>query len=93
MYKLIALSEMQFAHNAETSLLWERHCKRLQVQDLVQPVSSASYPSYDEWDLCKGPPSTSWKSLYVTLGLQQLADRQNGGKAYSEDTFQPSLTY
>lgn len=68
-----------FVINAETSVLWERHCKRLQVEDLVQPVSPSSYPSYDKWDMGEGPPPTSWKSLYVTLRLQQLADRQNGG--------------
>ncbi|XP_073389153.1 uncharacterized protein [Physcomitrium patens] len=66
--------------NLETSVLWERHCKRLQVEDLVQPVSASNYPSYDTWDFSEGPPPTSWKSLYVTHVLQQLADRQDGEK-------------
>ncbi|KAG0632349.1 hypothetical protein M758_1G321600 [Ceratodon purpureus] len=76
--------------NLDTSVLWERHCKRLQVVDLVQPVSTSSYPSYDRWDMGEGPPSTSWKSLYVSLGLQQLADRQNGEKL---DAFFAEVAY
>lgn len=67
------------ALNLDSETLWEKHCKNHLQEDIV-PVSEPSvYPPYNAWDVHHGPPPTSWKSLYITHYLQQLADRQTGG--------------
>ncbi|CAM6100307.1 unnamed protein product [Calypogeia fissa] len=62
-----------------TDVLWEKHCNKFLIEDIVRPVApSESPPSFHTWGFSEGPPPTSWKSLFISLHLQQLADRQDG---------------
>ncbi|EFJ22868.1 hypothetical protein SELMODRAFT_416157 [Selaginella moellendorffii] len=64
----------------DTRSLWEENCKKMMHDDATMSICSLEhYPAYDEWITSDRPPPTSWKSLYMSIYLQQLADRQDGG--------------
>lgn len=71
------------ALNLDSETLWKKHCKIHHQEDIVPISESSIYPPYIALDVNHGPPPTSWKSLYVTNDIQQLADRQTGGDTES----------